>query len=201
MIYLSGAVNAAIGQLMRPDLGVMIQPGMGNSPFPTLPWAYDNGAFSGKFDHQRWLNKLTRLEPYQSDCLFVVAPDVVGDAAATWERSKPYLPLIRSLGYPAALAAQDGMSDPYWELFDCLFVGGTDNFKLSESTYELVREAKRRRKWTHMGRVNGWDRIKAASIGGYDSADGTKIAFGPAVNLPYVLRWLDTLNTQMVMPV
>lgn len=199
MIYLSGAVNQSIGRLMRPDLGVMIQPNMRQVPFLGLPWAYDNGAFSGRFDHDHWLRWLNRLAPFQERCLFVVAPDVVGDATATWERSKPYLPLIRSLGYRAALAAQDGLVDPDWDAFDALFVGGTTEFKLSETAYALVAEARGRGTWTHMGRVNGWDRIKAAAVSGYDSADGTKIAFGPDENIPRVLHWLDRLNAQMVL--
>ena len=200
MLYLSGAVHSEIGRLMRPDLGVMISPNMGQLPFRGLPWAYDNGAFSGRFEHDRWHRWLERCELYRADCLFVVAPDVVGDARATWERSEPYLPLIRSMGYSAALVAQDGLAEPIeWDAFDCLFVGGTTAFKLSETAYALVREAKRRGKWTHMGRVNGWQRFKAAAVSGYDSADGTKIAFGPDYNLPIVLGWLDRVNGQMVM--
>lgn len=184
----------------RPDLGVMLQPRTRQRPLEGSPWAFDNGAFSGRFDHDTWLRWLGYLEPYRADCLFVVAPDVVGDAQATWERSEPYLPLIRARGYQAALVAQDGMSEPIeWDAFDCLFVGGSTEFKLSETAYALIAEAKRRGKWAHMGRVNGWPRIKAAAVSGYDSADGTKIAFAPDVNLPIVLRWLDTLNAQQVM--
>lgn len=177
----------------------MIQPGMGNKPFSGLPWAYDNGAFTGKFDHTRWLRGLETRESYRNDCLFVVAPDVIGDAAATWERSKPYLSLIREMGYRAALVAQDGLVHPVWDDFDALFVGGTNQFKLSESAYSLVAAAKARGKWAHMGRVNGWDRIKAAAVSGYDSADGTKIAFGTDENLPRVLRWLDRLSAQTML--
>lgn len=185
---------------MRPDLGVMIQPNMRQFPFSGLPWAYDNGAFSGRFDQSKWLRWLKRFDPYHADCLFVVAPDVVGDAVATWERSAPYLPLIRRMGYPAAYVAQDGICEPVaWDAFDCLFVGGSTTFKLSETAYSLVAEAKQRGKWTHMGRVNSRNRIKAAAVGGYDSTDGTTIAFGPKYNLPLVISWLDELNSQPVL--
>lgn len=180
MLYLSGVV--------RPDMPAMITPRMGQRPAPGQVWAADNGRFSAPQDYSdaaflAWLAKM----PVES-CLFATAPDVVGDAAATLALSLPMLPRIRALGYKAALVAQDGLTPEMvpWDDFDALFVGGTTAWKLSETTYQLVAEAKRRGKWTHMGRVNSWARFSAAAAAGYDSADGTVLRFDP--NRP-VHKW------------
>jgi hypothetical protein len=45
-------------------------------------------------------------------------------------------------------------------------------------------------RWTHMGRVNTLRRLRFAFFHGYDSVDGTFLAFGPDVNLPRLLRYL-----------
>jgi hypothetical protein len=80
-----------------------------------------------------------------------------------------------------------------------LFVGGTTSWKLSEVAYGLVQEAKRRGKFVHMGRCNSRQRLIAAAVGGYDSADGTYVAFGPDKNLPKLMGWLEELRRQPVM--
>lgn len=200
MIYLSGCVRPEL--LNRHDrLGVMLTPMMGNNPdLSRTQWGADTGCFANPsaFSLARYLSWLETRSIYRSTCLFATAPDVVGDAEATWEKSRDVLPLIRSLGYPAALVAQDGIQDIAidWDAFEVLFVGGTTDWKLSESTYRLVAEAKRRGKWTHQGRVNSQRRLIASMVGGYDSADGTYVAFGPDVNTPKLLRWLDSIGRQ-----
>jgi hypothetical protein len=136
-------------------------------------------------------------------CLLATAPDVVGDAAATWQRSKDMLAVIRGLGYRAALVAQNGIHDAPipWPAFDALFVGGDDHFKLrDERTWQLVREARSRGKWTHMGRCNSQRRYDAARVGGYHSADGTYLAFGPLTNLPKLARWRRRQHLQSPLP-
>jgi hypothetical protein len=184
MLYLSGVV--------RPDMPAMLQPNMGNRLPPNIQWAADNGRFSKPetYSDERYLAWLEKHRHAADRCLFAAAPDVVGDARATLEMSGPMLPQIRALGYKAALVAQDGLEalDVPWDEFDCLFVGGTTEWKLSEHAYSLVAEAKRRGKWTHMGRVNSWQRFRAAAAAGYDSADGTVLRFDP--NRP-VHEWSD----------
>lgn len=179
MLYLSGVV--------RPDMPAMLQPGMGNVPPAGQLWAADNGRFSkpDTYSDEKYLAWLRNKLPHVERCLFATAPDVVGDAVATLALSLPMLPRIRALGYPAALVAQDGLessgelNDDLWDEFDCLFVGGTTKWKLSEHAYQLVAEANERGKWTHMGRVNSWQRFRAAAAAGYDSADGTYLRFDP----------------------
>jgi len=42
-----------------------------------------------------------------------------------------------------------------------------------------------------MGRVNSGKRFRAAQAGGYDSVDGTFLAFGPKPNLIRLQGWMQ----------
>jgi hypothetical protein len=185
VIYLSGAV--------QPGFSVILTPNMGNQLPPDVLWAADTGCYSqgDKFNLGLYLRWLRARSHAAVRCLFATAPDVVGDAAATWERSAPVLPEIRYLGYKAALCAQDGIvdTDVQWDAFDVLFIGGTTGWKLSSEVEALIANAKSRRKWVHMGRVNSEKRYRMARLSGCDSVDGTYIAFGPDINGPKVRAW------------
>jgi hypothetical protein len=198
MIYLSGTVRSELVGL-RPDLGFLKTPQMGNTfDFDAGPWAADNGCFTlgARFDLRQYLRFLAGRRRHTHTCRFAPAPDVVGDAAATLIRSAPVLARIREYGFPAALVAQDGLTDPPWDDFDCLFIGGTTEFKLSHRARELTEAAQVRGKWVHMGRVNSETRLRTAAMWGCDSADGTFLKFAPDTNIPRLLRWLDSLNRQ-----
>lgn len=162
-------------------------------------WCADNGCFgSGYPGDELWLAWLGRFTPDEiSRCMFATAPDVVGDAAATLERSAPWLPKIRALGYRAALVAQDGLEDLAvpWDDFDVLFIGGSTEWKLGPHARELVAEAKRRSKWVHMGRVNSGRRFRYAETIGCDSVDGTLFAIAVDDGLRRVLDWLGHHDT------
>lgn len=71
-----------------------------------------------------------------------------------------------------------------------MFIGGSTEWKLSEEAAELGREAKRRGKWLHMGRVNSLTRLRIASHIGCDSVDGSKVAFAPREATAQIKRWL-----------
>jgi hypothetical protein len=182
---------AALAAMKSGALGFIDTPAQGNKRPDGLTWVADNGAFSDRFNEAEWWEFLTRNADRAGTCLFAVAPDVVADAAATLERSLPWLPKIRGLGYPAAFVAQDGLEDTAvpWDEFDCLFIGGSTTWKLGPEARSLVAEAKRRGKWVHMGRVNSERRWKYADAIGCDSVDGTYLTFGPDVNLPRLLAW------------
>lgn len=198
--YLSGAINGTVLANPRLDLGLMIQPGMGNAvaPLAFWPWAGDNGCFArgDAFDPGDWLEWAAGLRQYRQQCLFLVAPDVIQDAEATLRRSLPYLPTIRQLGFPAAFVSQNGCRSDLvpWEQFDVLFVGGDDAWKLGEPSWLLCREARERGKRVHVGRVNSMRRLTACAVSGVDSVDGTYLKFGPDVNWPRLMNWLDTIN-------
>ena len=136
-LYLSGvecAATRAMEDAAQP-VGLMLQPGSGLARHAQHYrwWAADNGCFSQgeTFDPRAWLAWLASLPEVgvRRRCLFAVAPDVVGDAAATWRRSRPWLDVVRSLGIPVALVAQNGADGhvgtwEHAEEWDALFVGG-----------------------------------------------------------------------------
>lgn len=186
-------------------LGCIDTPKQGNRVPVGVEWCADNGCGPGKGGQPgkgwpgydawwKWLSEHDGLDR----CAFAVAPDVVGDAAATLERSLPWLPQIRALGVPAAFVAQNGIEDTEipWDLFDVLFIGGDDDFKLGAIARALTTEAKARGKRVHMGRVNSAKRFRYARLTGCDSADGTYIAHGPDVNLPIALGWIVEARDQ-----
>lgn len=204
MIYLGNKSSGAIAESMSSGaLGMMCTPAEGKTPASAAIWAADNGCFGrGYPGDDKYLAWLRRHAIHADRCLFATAPDVMGDAAATLVRSAPFFPLIRELGYPAALVAQDGLQelDVPWDTFDVLFIGGTTGFKLSHHAERLVAEAKRRGKWVHVGRVNSRRRLLWASGIGTDSVDGTYLVFGPNVNLPHVLSWVAEAKRTQVLP-
>jgi hypothetical protein len=183
--------KAVIEAMQRGDLGFIDTPAQGNVRPDGVAWCADNGAFSDNFDEDKWWAFLERNAARADSCVFAVAPDVVGDAAATLERSLPWLPKIRALGYPAAFVAQDGLEDLEvpWDEFDVLFIGGSTAWKLGGHARHLVRDAKAQGKWVHMGRVNSERRWRYADAIGVDSCDGTFLTFGPDVNLPRLMAW------------
>jgi hypothetical protein len=180
-------------------LGMINTPMQGNAIPEGAGWCADNGCFGKGFPGEdAWLAWLDSFTPEQrSRCLFATAPDVVADAAGTLDRSTPWLPKIRELGYPAAFVAQDGAETVGvpWDEFDALFLGGTTEWKLGPHAAQLTREAKARGKWVHMGRVNSERRLRYAAAIGCDSVDGTYLVFGPDQNLPKLKRWLDRNQT------
>jgi hypothetical protein len=207
----------------RWDLGLMCQPSSTAIDGQLLKvrqtglyWAVDCEEFSGKFNATRWeawlraVPRATRLT-----CLFVVAPDVLhrernpdgswrvwGDPEATYKLSPQYFPLLRQLAYRVAFVSQDGCTDELvpWDDIDCLAVGGSDAWKLSDPSVALIREAQERGLWTHMLRCQAREtiggRIGAAHALGMDSGDGTVLARDPS-RLGRVTRGLEALNAQM----
>ena len=197
-IYFSGAIRQELVGL--DGFGFMVTPNMGSRIPQGSPWFADTGLFSTKgeraFDLEKYLGWLRKKDATTN--LGATAPDKVGDARTTLERSLPVLPQIQALGYTAALVAQDGLEELTvpWDKFDVLFIGGTTEWKLGTAAAGLTREAKARGKWVHMGRVNSYKRFSYAARIGCDSADGTFLAFGPTKNLPRLLSWHPQLAAQ-----
>lgn len=180
-------------------LGQIVTPAAGNRLEAGRDWIADNAVFAGRYPGDGpFLAWLAARQHLAAACRFVVAPDVVCDAAATLARSAPMLPRIRALGFPVALVAQNGLEDMEvpWGSFDALFIGGDDTWKLGPAAAALAAEARRRGKWVHMGRVNSQERLRYARHIGCDSVDGTYLAFGPDKNLPRLLGWMAEVNGQ-----
>ena len=207
MIYLSGRIKAEqIGT--RLDIGIMLgyREGSllhGRRHLEKVLWGGDNGCYTNPdLNLESYLAWLRNLSEFRETCLFATAPDIVGNAKETWARSKDVLPEIRALGYPAALVAQDGIEDEPidWAAFDCLFIGGSTEWKLSTNTHWLCREAIKQGKWVHMGRCNSMRRMLHARFNGCNSCDGTQLAFAPDRRLEQLEKWLDFIQKQPVLP-
>lgn len=83
-----------------------------------------------------------------------------------------------------------------WDDFQGYFVGGTTRWKLSQASFDLIAEAKRRKKWVHMGRVNSQRRLFAAYYASVDSVDGTGMSRWGDICLAKLLRWVVELHQQ-----
>lgn len=202
MIYLSGHHGAEVAAAARDGwrLGLINTPESAYAPEVVSGyrwWAADNGCWSqgAAFRLDRFLRWLDR-QP-RPGCLFVVAPDVPMDAARTLERFWAASVEIRRLGFPVALAAQNGLEllGAPWPLLDALFIGGDDGWKLGHEAARIAHRAELEGKWVHMGRVNSRRRLERAVAIGCDSADGTFLRW-PRANLPRVARWFRDLSGQ-----
>lgn len=196
MLYLTCPSTPGVRDVMRSGrLGAMMNPGDGktNALLDGITFAADNGCFADTWVASKWIASLEKRTKIQDACLFAVVPDVVADFDGTLARWHVWAPVVRQMGYRVAFAAQDGMdlARVPWDDLDVWFTGGSDDWKLSQESWEAMHEAKRRGKWCHLGRVNGAKKLRAAKAGGYDSADGTYLRFGPDVNLPKLLQWLS----------
>jgi hypothetical protein len=216
MWYLANPTTAPVRDAMaRGLIGAIMSPRQGGR-LPDAVFAIDNGCgpgrdrrpgtgYPGDSAYLKMIGDLAEADgsdpcdPDTSTCLFVTAPDVVADAAATWRRSERFLQLVRYYTpFRGALVAQDGLEsmDVPWEEFGALFIGGSTQWKLGPAARSLAAEAHRRHKWVHMGRVNSLRRLMYADAIGCDSVDGTYLTYGPRANLPRLLSWLRTVHYQ-----
>lgn len=145
-----------------------------------LPYALDNGAWTA---HQR-------QEPFDSTAFvraveslghgadFVVAPDVVGNARASWSLTRQWLPWVldRVPGL-VLIAVQDGMSA------QCVgdLIGGRVGLAIGGST-AWKENALARREFSDLGcyvhalRVNTVRRVNLCLHAGCDSIDGSSVS-------------------------
>ena len=133
------------------------------------PYGLDNGAFT-QFDEAKWRRQL--IEAREHRPLFVCLPDIVGSARRTLELFRHFAPV--TVGLPRALVLQDGIGqfDLPWSQIDAVFVGGSDQFKVSTEAFDAARTAKLLGKWVHVGRVNTGKRVEQW-VGVADSCDGS----------------------------
>lgn len=181
-----------------PHLGRLVQPRsfprIGDTAAAGIAWAADNDCFQG-LDPEAFVAMLDRLRGLPG-CLFVTVPDVVGDALATARLFEVWEPALRRRGLPVGLVLQNRVHEMprwlarTWPRVDAVFVGGDDLWKMSDEAAALVREAKERGLWAHMGRVNTRRRILYAKSIGCDSVDGTGWVRWRKRNLPDGLAWV-----------
>lgn len=206
MLLVNGATKDVEPLIADPNIGVLVTPGSkGGGPKHDIrridgwgvKWAVDNGAYSG-LDAPAFLRLLAAVA-MTPKCMWVAAPDVVGDAIQTIRKFSIWGPLIKELGLPVAMVSQDGLTPEMvpWGLMDALFVGGTDSFKLSDESVSIVRQAKDRGKLIHVGRVNSKVRIRAAIAMGADSVDGSQFSWWPRRYVPKGLKWIREATAEL----
>lgn len=173
-----------VGGVVDRRFGILTSPAHKGIPLGIcegMDWAADNGVYSGVFDPETYPCWLEAMQPYAETCLFVLAPDVVGDATATFRRYKDWAHTIKGLGFPVGYAAQDGIMQTGLPLaFDALFVGGSTEFKLGAEALWAIQGAQRRGKHIHIGRVNWWKRYEYfRGLEGTDvwTCDGTRTRY------------------------
>ena len=102
MLLLVTKAHPTMLTLKHPNLGRLAVPKdharMVETAAAGIPWAADNAAFSS-FDAEAFLVMLDQLAGTPSG-LFVVAPDVVGNAAATLDTFARWAPEIRNRNLP-----------------------------------------------------------------------------------------------------
>ena len=181
-----------------PCVGHLLTPGNWNDPKKwELPWACDNGCFGG-LDAPAFLRMLAKVHGLSP--MWVVAPDVVGDSAETLRRFHRWEPTLHELGFGVAFVGQDGAENTNipWDSFKALFIGGSNDWKLSQASADLCIEAKSRGKWLHVGRVNSFTRMRRCLGLGADSVDGRNWNAWKDTHLPEAVAWLEAqlANTQ-----
>lgn len=202
LILVSGSTRTVrqLAERRVANLGLLLTPANRNSVGSLvktgLPWALDNGAYSG-FDAALFRRVLARCVG-QPRFLWVVCPDVVADAKETLELFERWQGEIDAIMLPIAFVGQDGAEDTAipWERFDAWFVGGSTAWKLSTASAELVAEAKRRGKWCHMGRVNSRRRLRIAADMGCDSVDGSSLSMFGDKYIHKFCRWAGEVDSQ-----
>lgn len=166
-------------------LGHLYSPGAQRGPWPWFPYALDNGAFScwepksNRFDDAKWevterawqrLLVWSQAAPVRP--LWMVVPDVPGNAERTLDRWFQYAPELRRSGFTLALAVQDGMSiDEVGTLPtqpDVIAVGGTTKWK-----WETVALWAKHFPRVHLLRCNSPAKLYELEELGIESCDGT----------------------------
>jgi hypothetical protein len=204
LILLVGGATRTVERF--PEVGCLVQPrawaSMDRLAESGRWWAADNDCFQ-RLDVEAYWSMITRISRVdRSRFLWVACPDVVADAQATVNRWLEWFPQLEHLGLPAAFVGQDGIEaipdQMPWDQMTALFVGGSTAWKLSEHAESLMREAKRRGKLVHIGRVNTKRRVKDVLMmcQAADSMDGKSFSAWPDEKIPLALRWIRQAKSQ-----
>ena len=207
-LLISGATRSmerfAADPMYRQHIGHLWTPATGNclirQAATGLPWACDNAAFGHQWNTERFQKAiLFKVHHCPVRPLFVPVPDVVGDSRATLDLFFIWQPIMKAAGLMPALVLQDGSENQLlpWQLFDTVFVGGSRKYtngvwgkgpfiewKESKAAADLIREAKRRGKKIHAGRVNGLKRLRHFFDLHVDTADGSSLSMYPDTWVP-----------------
>lgn len=167
----------------------------------------DNGVYANKFNPIQWYQELaTTYLPYKHNCYGVIIPDyleylpnkqVKGDWQKTLKRFYLFYPFAKYHGYKIAFASQDGQPVDLvpWNKIDVLFIGGSNHHKRGIEAQNLALEARKQKKWVHVGRVSSVNAI-IRHFGWADSWDGTTFIYEPDVKekklIPQFEKYLNS---------
>lgn len=146
-------------------VGWLLSPFSWKNPPYYMPYAIDNGAYT-RWEPENFMKALSKTTRFHSP-MWIVVPDVVGDAEGTFKKWHYWHRRVAPYGR-LAFALQDEMEpqDIPPEAY-CAFVGGSDKFKKRAGEFKGIAP------WLHVGRVNGAGRIRWAKDIGADSIDGS----------------------------
>lgn len=154
--------------------------------------ACDNGAWGAHAGRRAWDSALfaRMAESVAQRAAWVVCPDVVADARASWELTLQWLPWCLERFSLVLLAVQDGMDPDAVEALlgprVGIFVGGSTEWKL-ETLAAWCQIGHFYDAYVHVGRVNSVRRIVMCGEAGADSVDGNNVVLFP-VNMPRLDR-------------
>ncbi len=136
--------------------------------------------------------------PNPQDALFATVPDSVADHHKTLEMWPQWFQQVKDLGFKPAFILQNGCTpdEVPWDECDAVFIGGSTEWKLGIEAEAIVREARKRNKWIHMGRVNSLRRMTIAVHFGCDSVDGTYLAFAPDLNASKLVNMMKRIEIE-----
>lgn len=170
-------------------------------------YAIDNGVYSywakGKpFDDKAFFKLLDRYAQYAD---WIVIPDAVGDWEETLKMFMIWTPKLRIYNRPLMLVAQDGCQRQNfreiksllkrdWGINLGIFVGGKDDFKLSQSS-KIAQICKQYNALCHIGRVNSAKRTRMCWDWEATSFDGSLMSRFP-VKARIVSEELSKLRNQ-----
>jgi hypothetical protein len=166
-------------------LGHLFSPNAQRGPWPWLPYALDNGAFScwepisNTFDYakwneneQGWRELLFWAQSAPMRARWAIVPDIPGDGAKTLARWAHYAPEVVASGIPLALAVQDGISIEQASALSptpaVICVGGSTEWKWAtvESWCKYFPRV-------HLLRCNSPEKLDYLEQLGCESTDGT----------------------------
>ncbi|NTU78150.1 MAG: hypothetical protein HGA45_01895 [Chloroflexales bacterium] len=205
ILLVSGATTTVARYRNHPALGRLVQPRSYNSIAAIAaagqPWGADNDALAG-VNPDAYLRMLDAIARAPRDHLkFVAAPDAVqrtpDGIVGSWEGTlwlwRCWRPALLARGLPPAIVLQDGATPDTvpWDELAAVFVGASTRWKLSRTAELLVKMARARGLWTHVGRVNTFGRLSRVEAMGAHSFDGSQFSRFPEKYIPPFLARLE----------